>query len=168
MKNEAMQAGDLTVRLADLNDPGDAAAYRKQLDAYARDPMGSGTRLPVERLERAVCDLAKLPQARPFLAMLNADCVGFATCFSAYSTFRARPLWNIHDIAVSAEHRGQGIGRELLRQIAGAARAEGCCKLTLEVREDNPAAAALYRDVGFHAARLAEREVQYLFLEKSL
>lgn len=168
MTQDAIRPSGLSVRLANLRDPADAQAYRQQLDAYANDPMGAAERLPAECLQRAVRDLAGLPHARVFLATQATQCVGFATCFSAYSTFRAQPLWNIHDIAVNAEHRGMGIGRALLGHIAVAARAEGCCKLTLEVREDNPVAESLYRAVGFRAAQLDHREVQYLFLEKPL
>ena len=66
-----------------------------------------------------------------------------------FSTFRAKPLINIHDIAVSPAARGQGIGRLLLTRIEQDARALGCCKVTLEVRSDNARAMGLYQAVGF-------------------
>jgi ribosomal protein S18 acetylase RimI-like enzyme len=56
---------------------------------------------------------------------------------------------NIHDIAVSPEARGQGVGRQLLAAVEADARALGCCKVTLEVRSDNQRAMGLYRSVGF-------------------
>jgi ribosomal protein S18 acetylase RimI-like enzyme len=158
----------LRIAPVDLNDPRDARDYREQLAAYALDPMGGGTPLPAHRLDRAIGDLRQMPHARLFLARIGDQAVGFATCFSAYSTFRARPLWNIHDIAVLASHRGQGIGRALIEQIADTAQGEGCCRLTLEVREDNPIAEGLYRKLGFTAAQIQNRQVQYLFLEKAL
>jgi len=161
-------ASRLLVRRADLHNPQDAAAYRDQLNHYAADPMGSGRPLPQEILRQVTADLAQLPHAHAFLAFVGRQPVGFATCFGGYSTFRARPLWNIHDIAVLAQWRGRGIGAALIRHIADQARAAGCCKLTLEVREDNPSAAALYRREGFRAAAIGAREVQYLFLEKAL
>ena len=156
------------VRRANLFDPIDAAAYQEQLAAYASDRMGGGSPLPREILQRTCNDLAHLPHAHAFLAFADDLAIGFATCFVGYSTFRAQPLWNVHDIAVLPTHRGRGIGRALLQQIAQQAATAGCCKLTLEVREDNPVARHLYRSMGFQTARVGDEQVQYLFLEKSL
>jgi len=158
----------LVIRRANLLDPVDAAAYRGQLAAYAADAKGAGAALPEQILRRTVEDLAYLPHAHAFLAFEDDEAMGFATCFGGYSTFRARPLWNIHDIAVLPQYRGKGIGRALLRHIAQAAQAAGCCKLTLEVREDNPVAEGLYRGEGFQAASVGDRQVQYRFLEMPL
>ena len=156
------------IRRADLTNPDDAAAYREQLNAYASDPKGAGLPLAPEILARSATDLAQLPHALAFLVFDGASAIGFATCFSGYSTFRAQPLWNIHDIAILPAYRGRGLGRALLQHIARAAQDAGCCKLTLEVREDNPVAERLYRSAGFQAAQVGERAVQYLFLEKPL
>jgi GNAT superfamily N-acetyltransferase len=155
-------------RRAVLTDPADAAAYRQLLDAYAADPMGQGRPLPAAVLDKVVSDLASHPTAWAYLAGYDKHPRGFATCFLGYSTFRARPLLNIHDIAVEPAARGQGLARRLLRHIAAEAGAYGCCKLTLEVRDDNPLAADLYRSEGFGAAQGRSGPVQYLFLEKSL
>ena len=153
------------VRRANLLDPVDAATYQEQLAAYASDRMGGGSPLSRAVLQRTCDDLAQLPHAHAFLAFEDDQAIGFATCFVGYSTFRAQPLWNVHDIAVLPGHRGRGNGRALLQHIAQQARAAGCCKLTLEVREDNPVAKHLYRSMGFQAARVGDERVQYLFLE---
>lgn len=158
----------LRIDRADLRDTRDAHDYRRQLGLYAVDKMGGGVPLPAATLQRVSDDLAKLPHAHVYLARMDGVAVGFSTCFGGYSTFRGAPLWNIHDIAVQPEFRGYGIGRALLQHIAHQARAAGCCKLTLEVREDNPVATGLYHAQGFSAASVGAREVQYLFLEKSL
>jgi GNAT superfamily N-acetyltransferase len=155
-------------RRANLEDARDAAAYRRCLDAYARDPMGRGSALPATTLDRVVRDLAAHPTAWIYLAGTGADTSGFATCFLGYSTFRARPLMNIHDIAVLPGARRQGLGRQILRQVSADAAAAGCCKVTLEVREDNPLAARLYRSEGFAPGQGDGGPVQYLFLEKML
>jgi GNAT superfamily N-acetyltransferase len=156
------------VRQADLAVPRDADHYRVLLDAYASDPLGQGEPLPPAVLEKVVADLQRHRGARVFLAGTGNGTVAFATCFLGYSTFRAAPLMNIHDIAVLPEFRGRGIARALLQKIAARARDEGCCKLTLEVRADNPPARALYAAEGFSPARLNGRETPYLFLVKAL
>jgi RimJ/RimL family protein N-acetyltransferase len=48
-------------------------------------------------------------------------------------------------------YRGQGIGRRLLERTLDAARAGGLSRVELTVREDNPAAIALYERAGFAA-----------------
>ena len=71
------------------------------------------------------------------------------SCFVGFSTFAARPLLNIHDVHVLKEHQKRGIGRRLLEAAESEARRLGCCKLTLEVLENNHPAAALYEKLGF-------------------
>lgn len=159
----------IRVRRASLLRPGDAGHYRRLLDDYARDPMGQNAPLPGSVLDRVVADLSHHPAARIFLAEQDGEACGFATCFLGYSTFRARPLLNIHDIAVLTQWRGRGIARAILGAVTDLAYAEGCCKITLEVRDDNPAAEALYRSEGFGAAVTGEgRQIQYLFMEKPM
>ena len=160
--------GSRRIRRADLADAGDAGTYRGLLDAYARDPLGQGKPLPPHVLDKVVEDLRDHPAARLFLSFIDDSAIAFATCFLGYSTFRAAPLLNIHDIAVLPEFRRRGVARQLLGFIERQAREEGCCKLTLEVRQDNPAAERLYRAKGFGPADVSGREIRYLFLEKVL
>ena len=47
------------------------------------------------------------------------------------------------------EHRGYGIGREVLREIAHWGAIRGGNRMYLQVEEDNPAAQALYKNAGF-------------------
>ncbi|MBN9177816.1 MAG: ribosomal protein S18-alanine N-acetyltransferase [Microbacterium sp.] len=56
---------------------------------------------------------------------------------------------DVQTIAIAASARGRGRGRTLLRALAETARARGARELFLEVRADNPVAAALYRSEGF-------------------
>lgn len=134
---------------ADLDDPVHRDGVLDVVDSYARDPMGGG-----EPLEGAVRDaliggLRAHPTTRVFLAFAGTDPVGVAVCFLGFSTFRARPLLNIHDLAVLPGWRGRGVGRALLAAVEEQARREGCCKLTLEVLDDNAPARGLYASAGF-------------------
>jgi GNAT superfamily N-acetyltransferase len=138
------------VRPADLARAEDRAALVQLLDLYARDPMGGGRPLD-PAVARALPDrLAAQPGARIWLAFAGDGApAGVAVCFGGFSTFAARPLLNLHDLAVAPNHRGRGIGRRLLEAVEAAARAAGCCKVTLEVRDDNARAQALYRALGY-------------------
>jgi len=137
------------VRAANLQDAQDADAVVMLLDAYARDPRGGGEPLPAQVKERLVAGLRAHPTARVWLAFDAAQPVGVCVGFVGFSTFRALPLLNIHDLAVLPAARGRGIGRALLGAAEAHARASGCCKLTLEVQEDNTPARALYARSGF-------------------
>lgn len=152
----------ILVHPVDFALPGDVAQYLDQLDAYARDPMGAGQPLPAAVRNRLAVDLARHPAAHCLLARHGETAIGFATCFVAYSTFRARPLLNIHDIAVLPEWRGRSVARRLLAAITDRAHELGCCRITLEVREDNPRARAIYENAGFAPAQCSQ------FMEKPL
>lgn len=163
-----MNATKIQIRQANLNNLKDAADYATMLNAYASDNMGQGKPLTTTHQQKVVQDIAAILNARTYLAYAENAPIGFATCFSAYSTFRAKPLLNIHDIAVIAEYRGQGIGRMLLRYIAEDAKQAGYVKITLEVREDNPLADGLYRSEGYQASNVNDEIIQHWFLEKLL
>ncbi len=136
--------------------------------AYATDPMGNGGPLPPEVLARLVPGLQRHPTTLVFLAYANERVVGIATCFVGFSTFHGRSLVNVHDLAVLAEHRKRGIGRALLAAVEEKARQLGCCKLTLEVQENNRQARRTYELVGFAQARYGESVGGGLFYAKPL
>lgn len=143
------------VRLADLSRPADQQAVVDLLDMYAREPMGQGTPLADDVRERLLPGLQAQPGCRVFVAWNGERPLGLAMCFTGFSTFRARPLLNIHDLAVCPEARGAGVGAALLAAVENEARQLGCCKITLEVRADNPAR-RLYERHGFAAGSTSE------------
>jgi ribosomal protein S18 acetylase RimI-like enzyme len=112
--------------------------------------------------------LRRVPDHLVLLAFDGEAAVGLAIGFQGFSSFLARPLLNIHDLTVLPSHRGRGVATALLAAIELEARRRDCCKLTLEVREDNPRAEALYRALGFGAGSAGERSVQYRFMEKRI
>lgn len=167
------------IRAADLDDARDGKALLMLLDAYARDPMGEGRGLSREAQACLIPALRRVPGALVLLAFARTDDaapvagqdwspVGAAVCFPGFSTFRARALLNVHDLAVLPDWRGSGVGRRLLAAVETVARSHGCCKVTLEVRADNAAARRLYDRLGYGAGMAAGDPAQYLFMEKRL
>jgi ribosomal protein S18 acetylase RimI-like enzyme len=116
---------------------------------YCRDAFGDGKPLSPDAREALIPGLVRHGGARVFLAYDGERPIGVAICLVGFSSFRGKPLVNIHDIAVSPEFRGSGVGRKLLAAVEADARQLGCCKVTLEVRSDNVRAQGLYRSVGF-------------------
>jgi ribosomal protein S18 acetylase RimI-like enzyme len=134
---------------ADFEDAAHRAGIVEVLDSYAADPVGGGTPLRAEVRERLVSALRDHPTTLALLALSDGRPIGVAVCFLGLSTFQARPLLNIHDLAVLPKYRGRGAGRALLAAAEDRARRRGCCKLTLEVQDDNGRALGLYRSFGF-------------------
>jgi ribosomal protein S18 acetylase RimI-like enzyme len=139
----------MTVFLADLTNSAHQTAIVDLLDMYCRDQFGDERPLSAEAREGLIPGLVKHGGARVFLADVAGEPAGLAICLIGFSTFKARPLLNVHDIAVAPRFRGRGVGRELLAAVKAHARTIGCCKVTLEVRSDNAVAMQAYRRAGF-------------------
>ena len=161
-------ATDVTIVDADLSRAEHQHALVAMLDAYMRDPMEGG-QPPSEQVKRdLVPGLRAHPACHVLLAYRDGQPLGFAICFLGFSTFLARPLLNIHDIFVDLSVRGRGIGAMLLERIEAKARDLNCCRITLEVREDNRVARGLYRKVGFDRVVVGAERIALEFWHKPL
>jgi len=158
------------VRRADLALPADRESLLALLDMYARDPMGGAEPLSPDTRARLCDDLLRHPKAVSFLAHDRADgaAIGLINCFEGYSTFKARPLLNIHDVAVVPGWRARGVGQALLAAAQHEARARGCCKLTLEVLSGNREATRSYLRFGFENYQLDPAAGHALLMQKWL
>jgi ribosomal protein S18 acetylase RimI-like enzyme len=149
-------------RLADLASEKDAAIIIALVDDYAQDPMGGAQALAEQVKASMVEGMRNTPGCFVIIAESDDLAVGLANCFTAFSTFKAKPLVNIHDLCVHHDWRGKGIGAALLKAVADEANKRDCCKITLEVRDDNQAK-RLYEREGFKAG-----PVPMWFLTKEL
>ena len=156
------------IRRVNFSQPESAYILVELLDEYARDPMGGGHGLaPMVKAELA-SQLAQVPGAVGLVAYVAGEAAGLATAFSGFSTFAARPLLNIHDLAVLASFRNQGVGQALLAELESIAHERGCCKLTLEVLGNNQIAQGAYRKFGFAPYALDEAAGVAQFWQKWL
>ena len=88
------------------------------------------------------------PVAEAIVAEIDGIAVGFALWFTTFSTFRGRPGLYLEDIYVQPAHRGQGIGKALLANVARLARERGCARLEWSVLNWNAPAIGFYRSLG--------------------
>ena len=158
----------IVVKKVNYLDPADRLALLCMLDMYARDPMGGGEPLAHDVKARLCDDLALVPGAVSWLAWLDQTPVGLLNAIPGYSTFKAKPLMNVHDIAVDPAERGKGIGQALLKALEEHAQQLGCCKLTLEVLSGNSVAKQSYARFGFEQYALSAATGQALFMQKWL
>ena len=153
----------IQIKQADLTRPDHAEIFLHLLSAYMQDPKGQMNPDATPPDPSTAENLSRYGHAEVFFAKLGDAHVGMAVCFVGFSTFRNRPLLNIHDLIVLPAYRRNGAARAMLAHIEAFAREHGACKLTLEVREDNEAADRLYTAFGF-----AEEPVPMHFKTKYL
>jgi ribosomal protein S18 acetylase RimI-like enzyme len=94
--------------------------------------------------------------------------VGLVNCLEGFSTFKCRPLVNVHDVAVLPAYRGRGIAKAMLAEAEHQARRRGAVKMTLEVLSGNTVALALYRRIGYGAYQLDPALGTAQFMQKWL
>lgn len=133
------------------------------MNEYMMDQMGISKPMPDRIKENLIPQLSDHPAAFTLLAKQDEQYVGLVNCFLGLSTFQARKLINIHDLIVLPAYRDKGIGRLLLRAVEKEAKKLNCCKITLEVRNDNYKAQHLYQSEGYH-----DGSPPMLFWNKSL
>jgi len=100
------------------------------------------------------------PAAEAILAKTGGRAVGFALFFTTFSTFAGWPgIW-LEDLFVLPEHRRRGIGRALLKAVAGIAVQRKCGRLEWSVLDWNEPAIKLYQKLG--AAAMSDWTTQRL------
>ncbi len=132
-------------------------------EAYMADPMGGEEIMKDEIKNQLVNGLSEHPACMVLFALADKHYAGIITSYVNFSTFKAKPYFNVHDIAVKKEFRGMGIGRKLLERVIEIAQERDFCKVTLEVRDDNNNAQHLYNSLGFK-----ECEPKMFFWTKTL
>ncbi len=86
--------------------------------------------------------------AETLIAEEAGESVGFALFFHNFSTFLAKPGIYLEDLFVVPEHRGGGVGRALLKELARVAVERDCGRLEWSVLDWNREAIAFYVRLG--------------------
>ncbi|MEK8051319.1 N-acetyltransferase family protein [Ideonella sp. DXS22W] len=96
--------------------------------------------------------------AFPVLGLEDAQ--GTLMAFASYGTFRAFPAYKYtveHSVYVHKDHRGQGLGRQLMQQLIAIARRNGVHALIGGIDASNAGSIALHEGLGFrHAGTLPQ------------
>lgn len=82
------------------------------------------------------------------VAEVGGSVVGFAVWFRNFSTWRGRHGIYLEDLYVEPEHRGSGLGKDLLRALAHVCVDEGYPRLEWWVLDWNAPSIAFYRSLG--------------------
>lgn len=82
------------------------------------------------------------------VAEIDQQIVGYALFFTSYSTFLTRPGLYLEDLYVQAHHRGQGVGKALLKHVAKLVAERNYGRLEWSVLDWNESAIAFYETLG--------------------
>lgn len=160
----------MRVARVDYRNEVDRKALVSLLNGYALDPLGGSSALSDDVQHRLCDEMAKVPGAYSFIVWSDSgsEPLGLLNAFTGFSTFAAKPLINIHDVYVTPAARGTGVLPLLFDAIERQARELGCCKITLEVLQENHRAQAAYRRQGYKGYDLGEVGGEALFWQKKL
>ncbi|HIO92695.1 MAG TPA: GNAT family N-acetyltransferase [Leucothrix mucor] len=153
---------------ADLSNPEHAEALVFLLGQYAQDPMGGNEPLSEYSQKNLVSEINKRDAVRVILAFVDDTPAGLINVIEGFSTFACKSLLNIHDVMVDEPFRGQGLSRKMFAKVEQLAHELDCCKLTLEVLENNTIAKTAYVNFGFQGYQLVSEYGQAVFMEKKL
>ncbi|WP_368668263.1 GNAT family N-acetyltransferase [Psychrosphaera sp. I2R16] len=159
---------NIDIRLANYDDAEDASAIVLALNMYAKDPMGGGQALSEFAQANLIAGLQSTPNAFTVLAFVDGKIAGLGNCFQTFSTFKCKPIVNIHDMGVNDGYRGLGLSQKMIAMIEQVAKERGACKITLEVLEGNEVAKNAYLKYGFTGYELDPKMGKAMFWEKPI
>jgi ribosomal protein S18 acetylase RimI-like enzyme len=126
-------------------------AYRNHIDSRINDQydtVGGARRFLYNIVQYPGCGAFFKPASNVALDRETGKLCGLSLC-----SLVARETGHITQICVSGQHRGTGLGYELLRQSLLGLYKAGCKSATLTVTSANRDAVALYERVGFETIR---------------
>lgn len=88
------------------------------------------------------------PSCECLIALEGGQPVGFALCFTTFSTFLAKPGLYLEDLFIVPEARGRGYGKALLKHLAAQAQARGCGRFEWRVLDWNEPSIKFYESLG--------------------
>jgi phosphinothricin acetyltransferase len=102
-----------------------------------------------------------MAEHRGVYPVIVAEDGGAVVGFASLSSYRPRPAYStsVEDsVYVAGTHRGQGVGRALLRELVGRAADHGFHAVMARIVGDHDASIALHRSCGFELVGI-EREI---------
>ncbi len=160
--------GQMDITRISLSDPTDRSSLQQLINQFATSEAGGGEAIAPGLLHDLPDQLAACPTYIGLLARVNGESVGLLNSFWSVSTFKARPLINIHDVTINPAFQSRGIGAKMFAKLESIGREMNCCKLTLEVLDGNRRASALYERLGFEFYQLDPAHGQARFMQKLL
>ena len=135
---------DYALRAARREDTGELLRLIHALAVYEKlAHMAAGT---PPMLQEAL--FGRRPSCEAIVAQRGGRSVGFALYFTTFSTFLCKPGIYLEDLFVEPAHRGAGIGKALLRELAAIAIERDCGRFEWRVLDWNDPSIRFYQSLG--------------------
>ncbi|MBN1241002.1 MAG: GNAT family N-acetyltransferase [Gammaproteobacteria bacterium] len=136
--------GQLALRAAAKSDVPVLLRFIRELADYER--LSHEVVADADTLTRSLFGGRRVAEA--VIASRDGTDAGFVLFFHTFSTFLGRPGLYVEDLYVQPQHRGVGIGKALLRHVAGLAVERGCGRVEWAVLDWNEPAVRFYERAG--------------------
>jgi GNAT superfamily N-acetyltransferase len=132
------------IRFATPDDVPTIASLIRALSVYEK--LEDEVTMTEEKLHASL--FGPRPYAETLLAEEDGVAVGFALFFHNFSTFLGQPGLYLEDLYVHESHRGKGIGKMLLVELARIAVERKCGRMEWAVLDWNKPAIGFYLKLG--------------------
>lgn len=136
--------GTISIRPAEAGDSELIVTLIRALAMYEK--LEHEVQIRTEDVDRQL--FSDRPAAEALVAEHDDTAVGFALFFRNFSTWRGRPGLYLEDLFVDPEHRGLGIGKALLIELARIARTRKYARMEWSVLDWNSPSIAFYESLG--------------------
>ena len=136
--------GTISIRPAEADDSERIVKLIRALANYEK--LEHEVEISTEDVDRHL--FGDRPAAEALIAERDDTAVGFALFFQNFSTWRGRPGLYLEDLFVDPEHRGLGIGKALLVELARIAHARNYARMEWSVLDWNSPSIAFYESLG--------------------
>lgn len=139
----------LVIRKAEPRDVPQILQLIRELAAYEKAPEQA----VATEADLLVDGFGPAPRYSCLMADWGGEAAGFAFYFHNYSTWQGRWGLYLEDLFVRPRHRGHGIGKALLVELARIAVREGCGRFQWQVLDWNTPAVEFYEKLGARALK---------------
>jgi GNAT superfamily N-acetyltransferase len=132
------------IRAAEHHDTERILSLIRELALFEK--AGDEVELTVNQLQKDMFDEPALCKAL-VAEMPGVGVIGAALYYNRYSTWKGKTLY-LEDLIVTEDHRGKGIGKQLLEGVIGVAAEMGAARLEWQVLDWNADAIRFYERMG--------------------
>lgn len=134
----------ITVRPAEPSDLNDIIRFIRLLAEF--DSTFSKIDIDRGRMEKAY--FGEVPKIFALLAIENGKVLGLANYFFTFSSFQAKTCIWLEDLYVLKDHRKEGVGKVLLKELNLIAKEHDCKHIEWLVAAENENGIAFYKHLG--------------------